>query len=116
MKEMISLDSESDILLDHDFPFCDFCRSKKNLMVCDSCASIFDYGFRKHGKKCSLCSKTICVNCLYKYKWPSFLRGYICEECSLKLYGKDLSEKRKRRKIFKPDAWELFKDDKIFEI
>lgn len=115
-KEITSLDSENDILLDHVFPFCDYCGGKKRLMVCDGCASIFDYGLRKHGKKCSICSKTICVNCLYKYKWPSFFRGYICEECSLKLYGRELSEKRKRRKTFKPKYWDLIKNDKTFNI
>lgn len=115
-KELITLDSENDVILDHDFPFCDYCGGKENLMVCDSCFSIFDFGFRKHGQKCSKCHKTICVNCLYKYKWPSFLRGYISEECSLELYGKELSGKRRRKKVLKPNYWDFVKDHYIFKI
>ena len=115
-KEVTSIDSENEILLDHAFPSCDYCGGKKRLMVCDSCVSIFDYGLLKHGRKCSMCSMTICVNCLYKYKWPSFFRGYICKECSLKLYNKELSEKRKTKKIIRPNYWDMIKNDNTFKV
>lgn len=115
-KEVSSLDSDYEIFLDRAFPFCDYCGGAKKLMICDNCASIVDYGFIKHGKKCSICSRTICVNCLYKYKWPSVLRGFICEECCIKSFGKELSKRRKMNKAFKPNYWDQIKNNSIFKI
>ncbi len=115
-KEFISLDSEDTILLDHPILFCDYCGDRKNLMICDSCSLIFDYGFGKHGKRCSICKKTICVNCLYKHKWPSFIRGYICEACAVNLYGKEYSKKRKLKRVHRADYWEKIRKEPTFKI
>lgn len=115
-KEIVSLDAENRVLLDHDIPFCDYCGKNKRLMICDSCAAVFDCGFGKHGRKCSICGKAICVNCCFKYKWPSSIRGYICEECSLKSFGKESSEKRKRKKVLEPNYWDTVKNNRTFKV
>lgn len=114
-KEFVCMDGSDSILLDHPIVLCDYCGRKNKLIVCDSCSLIADRGIGGHGKRCRICKKTVCINCIYKHKKPSFIRGYICESCSKQIYG-DEYVKRKLKRIKKPNNWEKIKEVHSFKI
>lgn len=114
-KEFISIDGLDSILLDRPIVLCDYCGGKKKLIICDNCSLIVDSGIGKHGKRCSICKKTVCINCIYKHKRPLFIRGYTCKNCSMEIYGEKYI-KRKIKRVRKPNYWERIKEKHSFKI
>ena len=114
-KDFISIDGPTSVLLDHPIALCDYCGGKRKLIACDSCSRIADSGIVKHGKRCSICKKTICINCVYRHKTPSFIRGYTCENCSKQIYGEEYV-KRKLKRVRKPNYLEKIKEVRSFKL